>query len=90
MHIPLIPSLPLRLLRIIIILLLRLLQEVCKAARHSLLSWRDLKDRHWDVCIQAWPPSSHRFQNNDRFEIIHKLQNCDRYYEILIFKCLSS
>ena len=34
--------------------------------------------------------SSPRFQNNDRFEIIHKLQKSDRCYKTLIFRCLSS
>ena len=55
-----------------------------------LLSYRDLQDNHWDVCIQVWPPPPPRFQNNDMFEIIHKLQNCDLYYRILIFRYLSS
>ena len=35
-------------------------------------------------------PPSPRFQNNDRFEIIHKLPNCDKNYNILIFRGLSS
>ena len=34
--------------------------------------------------------SSPRFQNNDRFEMSYKLQNCDRYYKTLFFKCLLS
>ena len=58
------PPLPLHLLLIIIILqlllpvllLLPLLQSVWKASRPSLLSCRDLKDRHWEVCIQALAP----------------------------------
>ena len=29
-------------------------------------------------------------QNNDSFEIYHKLQNCDKYNKTLIFRCLSS
>ena len=60
----LIPPLPLRLLLLIIILifsppillLLPLFKDVWKDCRPSLLSYRDLKDRHWDVCVQAWPP----------------------------------
>ena len=57
----LIPPLPLHLLLIIIILLLLLpillllplLQEFWKASRPTLLSCRELYDRHWDVCIHA-------------------------------------
>ena len=52
---------PIHLLLLIIILLLLLpiplFQEVWKASRPSLLSCRYLQDMHWDVCIQAWPPS---------------------------------
>ena len=75
----LIPPLLLHHLLIIIILLLLLpifphlplLQEVWKASRLPFSP-----ARHWDVCIQVWPPPPTRFTNNDRFEIIHKLQNC--------------
>ena len=40
---------------------------------------------HTDLAL-----SSPLFQNNDRFEIIPKLHNCDWYYKTLTFKCLSS
>ena len=64
LHIPLVPPLPLHLLLIIIIILfllpillfLTLYQEVWKASRPALLSCRNLQDRHWDVCLQVWPP----------------------------------
>ena len=32
------------------------LQEVWKASRLSLIVCRDLKNRHWNVCIQVWSP----------------------------------
>ena len=47
-------------------------------------------DRHWDVCLQAWAPPPPRFQNNDRFEMIHKIQKSDKYCKTLIFRYLSS
>ena len=83
------PLLPLHLLLIIIILLLLLLtllmhllfMEVWKAFRPSLLSCRDLQDRH------CHPPSPGK-KNIEGFLNIDKLQNKDGYHKTLIFRSL--
>ena len=49
----------------------------------TLLSCRDLWDRHCDVFIQAWLSS--RFQHSYGFKIIHKLQDIHRCHMTLIF-----
>ena len=77
------PPLPLHLLLIISILLLLLLillllllfKEVWKASRQGPVG-------------QALASSSPRFQNIDRFKIIHKLQNSDGYHKTLTFRSL--
>ena len=76
---------PLHLLLIIIILLLLpLLHEAWNASRPS--------SSPAGTCRTGTVMSAYRpgllLQKNDRFEIIHKLQNCDMYYMTLIFKCL--
>jgi hypothetical protein len=82
--------LPLHLLLIIIILLLLLLtllmllhfKEVWKAFRPSLLSCRDLQDRHCHPSSQDLKILTFFFLNID------KLQNRDGYHKTLIFRSL--
>ena len=65
------------------------LQKVLKASTRSLFFCRVLKDRHWDVCIQARPPEEApppRLQNIDMFDSLQKLQKkSDNYHKTLNF-----